>query len=78
MGQSFASFVAPVGPEKYDVFLICSQEKHLHFQEKVRRSQEKILLGLGEMCMNPVMTLPLYCLKQFLFLFHCLICTHYF
>ena len=38
MGQSLASFVTPVGQEKYYVFLICSQEKHLHFQEK---SQEK-------------------------------------
>ena len=35
MGQSFASFVSPVGQEKYYVvFLIYSQEKHLHFQEK--------------------------------------------
>ena len=38
MGQSLASFVAIVGLEKYCVFLIFSQEKHLHFQEK---SQEK-------------------------------------
>ena len=53
MDQSLASFVAPVGQEEYYVFLTFSQEKHLHFQEKVRKSQEKIL---GRMCMNPVKT----------------------
>ena len=39
---SVSAFVTPryilVGQEKYYVFVICSEEKHLHFQEK---SQEK-------------------------------------
>ena len=42
MGQSLTSVVTPVDQEKYYVFLICSQEKHLHFQEKARKGQEKI------------------------------------
>ena len=50
MGQSLTSFVTPVDQEKYYVFLICSQEKHLHFQEKARKGQEKIS---GRICMNP-------------------------
>ena len=44
MGQSLASFVTPVGQEKYYVFLICSQEKDLHFQDK---SEEKAYIFLN-------------------------------
>ena len=48
--ESVASFVTLVGQEKYYLFLICSQETHLHCQEKFRESQEKIF---GRMRMNP-------------------------
>ena len=33
-GGSVLPFVAPVDQEKYYVFLVCSQEMHLCFQEK--------------------------------------------
>ena len=46
MDQLLTSFVTAVGQEKDYVFLICSKEKHLHFQEKVRKS-------IRQMCMTP-------------------------
>ena len=36
--EPVASFLTSSSQEKYYIFLICSQEKHIHFQEK---SQEK-------------------------------------
>ena len=33
----------PVGQEKYYVFLICSQEKHLHSQGKSQEKSGKII-----------------------------------
>ena len=51
MGQSLASFVTPVGQEKYCVFLIYSQGKHLHFQEKVlEKSGKNIRQDVYEPC----------------------------
>ena len=47
---SAASFAASVRQEKYYIFLICSLEKHVHFNEKVRKSQKRML---GRMFMNP-------------------------
>ena len=59
MGPSLASFITSVGQGKYYVFLICNLEKHLHFQEKVRKSQGENIRLLGKMCMNPKLaTLP--------------------
>ena len=37
---SVASFVIRVGQDIYYVFLICSQEKHFHFQERSREKSE--------------------------------------
>ena len=48
---SVSSSITLVGHEKY-IFLICSQEKHLHFKEE---SQEKPGKKLCSMCMNPVL-----------------------
>jgi len=38
---SVASFVSQAGQEKYCVFLICSQNKHPHLQEKYQEKSEK-------------------------------------
>ena len=38
---SVASFIARFGQEKYYVFLICSQEKHLHFEDESQEKSEK-------------------------------------
>ena len=50
MGQSLTSFLAPVGQEKYYVMLMCSLEKHLHFQEKC---QEKSGKNIGQDVYEP-------------------------
>ena len=74
---SDALFVGQAGQEKYYVFLIGSQEKHLHFLEKS-------LEGISDrMCMNPVCctklnfqalfrpnySYPLYKKKKVMFIF---------
>jgi len=35
---SIASFVTPVDQKKYYGILICNQEKHLHYEEKIRKN----------------------------------------
>ena len=40
-GQSPAPFVTLVSQEKYHVFLICNQEKHLNFPEKSKEKPGK-------------------------------------
>jgi len=56
-----ASFLASASQEKYYTFLICSQEKHLHFQEKC---QEKSGKNIGKMRMNLVLVCKLYSPSQ--------------
>ena len=40
---SVTTVAAPVGQEKYYVLPICSQERHLHFQEKIHEKSGKTI-----------------------------------
>ena len=65
MGQSLASLVTLVGQEKFCVFLICSQEIQLLFQEK---SQEKLGKTIREDVYEPCLgNKPIRVSKPFYF-----------